>query len=107
VRSADRLVRSAGEAHGEHDRVQHAGRRNDLLQRADPLGWELRQHDSNTIRSSQLTDDRPLDIQLSGQALGSKSAGPTTYLPGTCPAMGGDASGSAIPIEPATFCCRP
>jgi hypothetical protein len=48
-----------------------------------------------------------LDIQLPGQALGSKSAGPTTYLPGTCPAMGGDASGSAIPTKPATLCCRP
>lgn len=48
-----------------------------------------------------------LNIQLPGQALGSKSAGPTTYLPGTCPPMGGDASGSAIPTEPDTFCCRP
>jgi hypothetical protein len=48
-----------------------------------------------------------LDIQLPGQALGSKSAGPTTYLPGTCPPMGGDASGTAIPSKPATLCCRP
>ena len=48
-----------------------------------------------------------LNIQLPGQALGSKSAGPTTYLPGTCPPMGGDASGSAIPTKPDTFCCRP
>jgi hypothetical protein len=48
-----------------------------------------------------------IDIQLPGQALGSKSAGPTTYLPGTCPAMGGDGSGIAIPTEPATLCCRP
>ncbi len=47
-----------------------------------------------------------LDVQLPGQALGSKSAGPTTYLPGTCPAMGGDGSGSATPTKPATFCCR-
>ncbi len=48
-----------------------------------------------------------LDIQLPGQALGSRSAGPTTYLPGTCPPMGGDASGSAIPTKPSTLCCRP
>lgn len=48
-----------------------------------------------------------LDVQLPGQALGSKSAGTTTYLPGTCPAMGGDGSGIAAPTEPATLCCRP
>jgi hypothetical protein len=48
-----------------------------------------------------------LDIQLPGQALGSKSAGPTTYLPGICPAMGGDASGSAVKTNPSTLCCRP
>jgi hypothetical protein len=48
-----------------------------------------------------------LDIALPGQALGSKSAGPTTYLPGTCPPAGGEASGSAIGTEPATLCCRP
>ncbi|MEO7591101.1 MAG: hypothetical protein ABI134_07805, partial [Byssovorax sp.] len=48
-----------------------------------------------------------LDIALSGQPLGSKSAGPTTYLPGTCPAMGGDASGTAVKTNPVTLCCRP
>ena len=48
-----------------------------------------------------------LDITLPGQALGSKSAGPTTYLPGTCPPEGGVASGSAIPTIPMTVCCRP
>ena len=48
-----------------------------------------------------------LDITIPGQALGSKSVGAVTYLPGTCPPVGGDASGSAIPIEPATLCCRP
>ncbi len=49
-----------------------------------------------------------LDIQLPGQALGSKKATtPTTYLPGTCPPMGGDASGTALPTEPTTLCCRP
>jgi hypothetical protein len=48
-----------------------------------------------------------LDIALPGQALRSKSAGPTTYLPGTCPPGGGDGSGIAIPTKPATLCCRP
>jgi hypothetical protein len=48
-----------------------------------------------------------IDIALAGQALGSKSAGPTTYLPGTCPPLGGDGSGTAIPTHPATLCCRP
>ncbi len=48
-----------------------------------------------------------LDIQLPGQALGSKSASSIDYLPGTCSPTGGDASGSAIKTEPVTFCCRP
>ncbi len=48
-----------------------------------------------------------LDIQLPGQALGSKLASPIDYLPGTCSPTGGDASGSAIKTEPVTFCCRP
>lgn len=52
-------------------------------------------------------DDVCLDIALPGQELKSKSAGPTTYLPGTCPAMGGDPSGSAIKTNPVTSCCRP
>jgi hypothetical protein len=60
--------------------------------------------DQKTISSSGETC---MDIHLPGQALGSKSAGSTTYLPGTCPATGGDASGSAIKTKPATLCCRP
>ena len=48
-----------------------------------------------------------VDIQLPGQALGSKSTGPTTYLPGACPPMGGDPSGLATETEPSTYCCRP
>lgn len=49
-----------------------------------------------------------IDIALPGQALGSKkSPGSTTYLPGTCPAMGGDGSGIATPANPTTLCCRP
>jgi hypothetical protein len=57
-----------------------------------------------TISSSSETCT---DIQLPGQALGSKKAEATTYLPGTCPAMGGDGSGIAIPTGSATLCCRP
>jgi len=47
------------------------------------------------------------DIQPPGQGLSSKSAGPTTYTPGTCQPLGGDASGSATASDPVTFCCRP
>jgi hypothetical protein len=57
----------------------------------------------NTISS---TGPTCIDIQLPGQSLGSKSAGLTTYLPGTCPPMGGDPSGTASPTHPATLCCR-
>jgi hypothetical protein len=57
-----------------------------------------------TISSSSKTCT---DIQLPGQALGSKKAEAMTYLPGTCPAMGGDGSGIAIPTGSATLCCRP
>ena len=60
--------------------------------------------DQKTISSSSETC---IDIQLPGQALKSKKASSMTYLPGTCPAMGGDGSGSATPTIPATFCCRP
>jgi hypothetical protein len=48
-----------------------------------------------------------LDLAPPGLALGSKSADATTYLPGTCPATGGDASGIAVKTNPATLCCRP
>ena len=48
-----------------------------------------------------------VDIAPVGQALGSKSAGPTSYLPGTCAPIGGDASGSATKTDATTFCCRP
>jgi hypothetical protein len=60
--------------------------------------------DQKTISSASETCT---DIQLPGQALGSKKAGPTTFLPGICPAIGGDASGSAIETNPVTLCCRP
>jgi hypothetical protein len=60
--------------------------------------------DQKTISSSS---EACTDIQLPGQVLGSKSAGPTTYLPGMCPPGGGDGSGIAIPTNPTTLCCRP
>lgn len=47
------------------------------------------------------------NLTLPGQGLGSKSASPPTYLPGQCPALGGDASGSATMIKPSTLCCLP
>lgn len=57
---------------------------------------------------AQINSVGPTCINLSfpGQGLGSKSAGPPTYFPGTCPALGGDASGSATMIEASTLCCR-
>jgi hypothetical protein len=42
-----------------------------------------------------------------GSALGSKSAGPTTYTPGACEASGGEPLGAAVPSQPVTFCCLP
>ncbi|MEO5727126.1 MAG: hypothetical protein ABI134_02960 [Byssovorax sp.] len=62
-----------------------------------------------TVTQTTISSSSPtcIDNQLPGQALGSKSAGPTTYLPGTCPAMGGDASGTAVKTDPVTLCCRP
>jgi hypothetical protein len=64
---------------------------------------------ASPLMSNPISSAMPacFDIPIPGQSLGSKSAGPTTYLPGTCLAMGGDGSGTAIPTEPATFCCRP
>jgi hypothetical protein len=42
-----------------------------------------------------------------GSALGSKSASPLTYTPGTCQPSGGAPIGATTPAEPSTFCCRP
>lgn len=47
-----------------------------------------------------------IDINPFGQALGSKSAGPTSYLPGTCPAIDAALTGSLSQVGPSTFCCR-
>ncbi len=41
-----------------------------------------------------------------GSPLGSKSAGPPTYAPGTCKPSGGP-TGSVTPIGPGTLCCIP
>ncbi len=60
--------------------------------------------DQGTVSS---VSPRCIDIQPPGQPLGSKSAGPTTYIPGTCQPMGGKPSGVATESESFTFCCRP
>jgi hypothetical protein len=44
---------------------------------------------------------------VGGSGLRSKSAVVVDVDPGSCPAFGGEAVGEAIPVEPATFCCRP
>lgn len=64
---------------------------------------------TQAIGQNQISLVEPLciDIALLGQGLGSKSAGPATYIPGTCPAMGGEESGSAVKLHPTTLCCRP
>lgn len=48
-----------------------------------------------------------VDIAPPGQALGSKSAAPSTYAPGVCQPVGGEPSGVATESEATTFCCRP
>lgn len=46
------------------------------------------------------------DLSPAGKPMGSKSATPPTYIPGTCEAIPGTSTGDAIPQEPATLCCR-
>ncbi|MFO0759114.1 MAG: hypothetical protein U0359_21660 [Byssovorax sp.] len=63
-----------------------------------------------TVTKTTVSSASPtcVDIQPPGQALGSKSAGPTTYTPGTCQPLGGAPNGLAAEgTEPLTFCCRP
>ena len=62
-----------------------------------------------TFAQNSVSSEGPtcIDIQPPGQALGSKSAGLTTYLPGICQPVGGQHSGDAVGVEPSTFCCRP
>jgi hypothetical protein len=42
-----------------------------------------------------------------GSPLGSKSATPPAYTPGTCTPSGGVGTGVATPVTPSTFCCIP
>lgn len=64
---------------------------------------------SSLINSDTITSTAPtFCFSLPpGTALGSKSAGPLTHTPGACDASGGEPMGSAEPVEPFTFCCRP
>ena len=48
-----------------------------------------------------------VDIALSGTPLGSKSVDDITYLPGTCVASGGVATGTVTATGTSTFCCMP
>lgn len=48
-----------------------------------------------------------VEVAPPGQALGSKSAAPTSYVPGTCQPQGGEANGLITGVNPSTFCCRP
>ncbi|MFT3764766.1 MAG: hypothetical protein QM820_04510 [Minicystis sp.] len=58
---------------------------------------------SATVSSAQaVCHDLP-----AGTPLGSKSATPPAYTPGTCAASGGEPMGEATPIQPATYCCLP
>ncbi len=47
------------------------------------------------------------DVTLPGQAIGSKTMSLPTYIPGTCPATGGEPFGKAVPDahDAVTFCC--
>jgi hypothetical protein len=66
------------------------------------LGIGVVSNDTSTACS--LSDDpfpAPWPITL-----GSKSAPPPTYKPGTCAPSGGEPTGSAAAMGPTTFCCR-
>jgi hypothetical protein len=52
--------------------------------------------------------EKCIDIQPPGQALGSKSAAPPTYIPGTCEPIQATVSGDRpTPGEAITICCQP
>jgi ABC-type iron transport system FetAB ATPase subunit len=60
VRTVNRLVRAAFDPHYEHKHVRQFRQRIAyIIQRADSLGWELRQHDPNPGRSRAFANDRP------------------------------------------------
>jgi hypothetical protein len=52
------------------------------------------------------TGPKCVDIIPPGQPLLSKSATPTTYVPGACNAIQGVATGTITKINPSTLCCR-
>ena len=56
-----------------------------------------------------ISSEKPvcLDIAPPGQSLGSKSAGPMSYFPGTCAAIDAVVSGDLSKAGPSTLCCRP
>src|SRR5262249_5935632 len=64
---------------------------------------------SSHLAQDTVKDDAPMCIDLpsGGPALGSKSATPPLYVPGKCPAQGGDAIGMLKPFGRITFCCIP
>ena len=64
--------------------------------------------------SSAMPNANPVDSNapvcidmIAGAALGSKSASPPTYAPGACQPSGGEPTGAAEPLDPATYCCIP
>ncbi|UQA59971.1 hypothetical protein [Polyangium aurulentum] len=48
-----------------------------------------------------------LEMNPTGQALGSKQVTDLAYIPGVCVASGGELEGTAKAVDPVTFCCRP
>ncbi len=44
---------------------------------------------------------------FASSGVGSKSADPPIFHPGACAPTGGEISGTAVPVEPFTFCCLP
>lgn len=58
-----------------------------------------------------ITSAKPqcVEFRAPGQALGSKSATPPTYIPGACQPMGGEPmdGGTAEATNAMTFCCKP
>jgi hypothetical protein len=63
---------------------------------------------SSLVTSNLVTSSGPLCVGVApGSGLGSKSAGPATYMAGICQPDGGQPMGSADPSGPSTFCCLP
>jgi hypothetical protein len=62
--------------------------------------------DTNNVT---LNPDFCINLAPPGQALGSKSAGHPTYIPGTCQPMGSEPidGGTIEAVGPKTWCCKP